>query len=68
MMIPAEFWQSMTEADWESFFDLGGALNREQCLRLWKMLGLKDKPPPKMRVLFKAEDVMRAFPPRETLH
>lgn len=62
--IPAEFWDKK-HMSLKQFMAIArrGYLNHAECLKLWAMLGRTDRPPDKLQVMLKAEDVMREFPP-----
>jgi hypothetical protein len=66
--IPAEFFQSLTDAEWRAILDRKGVLDRRLCRRLWAMLGRTDRPPDSVTLYFNREDIMREFPPLDKMH
>ena len=53
--IPAAFW----DMPMEEFAEIAerGWLNRKQCRRLWRMQDRQDKPPHRLQVFLKRDDV-----------
>ena len=68
MDVPKEFFQCLSDDEWQDLCEHDGRLNRKLCRRLWRMLGRTDPPPHQLLMLLDREDVMRMFPPRDKQH
>jgi len=62
--IPAAFWRHLSEAEGMAAIRRG-YFDRGEAIRLWEFLGRRDAPPESVPLMFRKEDVLRAFPPLE---
>ena len=65
--IPPKFWQSLTDEEYREICDTS-ELNRKMCRRLWAIMGYATRPPHRLLVLLKADDVKRLLPGNHQIH
>jgi hypothetical protein len=61
--LPPEFWKDISMSEFGDICERG-YLNAEQCKRLYRLLGRKDKPPKRLVPMVNTADLLRLFPPK----
>lgn len=65
VLFPPEFFKRMSEREFFELIDRDGFLTNKQIRRLWRMTDRQGPPPDALRIMLKASDVMKCFPPHE---
>jgi len=56
-VVPTRFWQSMSLEEFDALAKNDGWLNAIQCARLWRMTERNTRPPLKLQIFLKRDEV-----------